>query len=67
MRWQSSGSLVWGRMALTTGGPKVIVGDEVAVHNVYVDDGAAAALGGGDLCGEVGEVQPRGWKRLVRS
>ena len=32
------------------------VGDEVAVHDVDVDDGAAAALGRGDFVGEVGEV-----------
>jgi hypothetical protein len=29
----------------------------VAVHDVDVDDGAAAALGCGDLVGEVGEVR----------
>ena len=33
------------------------VGDEVAVHDVDVDDGAAAALGRGDFVGEVGEVR----------
>ncbi len=32
------------------------VGDEVAVHDVDVDDGAATALGGGDFVGEMGEV-----------
>ena len=32
------------------------VGDEVAVHDVDVDDGAAAALGCGDFVGQVGEV-----------
>ena len=32
------------------------VGDEVAVHDVDVDDGAAAALGRGDFVGEMGEV-----------
>src|ERR1017187_9785647 len=33
------------------------VGDEVAVHDVDVDDGAAATLGRGNLVGEVGEVR----------
>ena len=32
------------------------VGDEVAVHDVDVDDGAAAALGCCDFVGEMGEV-----------
>ncbi len=32
------------------------VGDEVAVHDVDVDDGAATALGCCDVVGEVGEV-----------
>ena len=32
------------------------VGDEVAVHDVDVEDGAAAALGGCDFVGEMGEV-----------
>ena len=32
------------------------VGDEVAVHDVDVDDGAATALGGCDFVGQVGEV-----------
>jgi len=32
------------------------VGDEVAVHDVDVDDGAATALGGCDFVGEMGEV-----------
>src|SRR5208283_568222 len=32
------------------------VGDEVAVHDVDVDDGAAAALGCGYFIGEVGKV-----------
>ena len=32
------------------------VGDEVAVHDVDVDDGAAAALGRCDFVGQVGEV-----------
>ena len=32
------------------------VGDEMAVHDVDVDDGAAAALGRGNLVGQVGEV-----------
>ncbi len=33
------------------------VGDEVAVHNINVDDGAATALGGRDLLPEPGKVR----------
>jgi hypothetical protein len=46
-----------GRMALHDGRAEGDVGDEVAVHHVHVDDGSAAALGAGDLVGEVGEVR----------
>ena len=39
------------------GRPKGDVGDEVSVHDIDVHDGAATALGCGDLGGKVGEVR----------
>ncbi len=56
IRWQSSGSFVIGRRALHHRRPEGDVGDEVAVHDVDVDDGAAAALGCRDFVGQMGEV-----------
>ena len=45
-----------GRRGLDDGWTEGDVGHEVAVHDVNVDDGAAAAGGCGDLVGKMGEV-----------
>ena len=44
------------RRLLTTGRAKGDVGHEMAVHDIDMDNGAAAALGGGHLVGQVGEI-----------
>jgi len=44
------------------GGSDGDVGDEMAIHDVDVDNGATAALGSGDFVGEAGEVGGKdGW------
>ena len=45
-----------GAQGLDHGRAEGDVGDKVAVHDIDVDDGAAAALGRGDFVGEMGEV-----------
>jgi hypothetical protein len=42
--------------SLDHGRAEADVGDEVAVHDVYVQDGCAASLGCRDIVGEVGKI-----------
>ena len=57
MRWQSSGSLVIGRMALTTGGPKVMLGTKWPSMTSTWTMVPPPRSARGDLVGEVGEVR----------
>jgi hypothetical protein len=65
IRWQSRGRLVCLRSDCDDRRADGDVGDEMAVHDVDVDDGAAAALGRGDFVGQAGKIRGKyGWDEL---